>query len=112
MKTILMLIMMPLMILTACKERNHVSCDINLSYGICNCKCLSLTTLQQVASSKCKWPNGAPFSKGRYPLERCDYLKGFFVKDYAENIKPYFKKVREEILDLREEANHCRPIDL
>ena len=67
-------------------------CDISFQFNECYCRCFDLNNFKEVNENKCTWKYG-DFKEGSYPLETCEGLSGFYVNDWAVEVKPKIKKL-------------------
>lgn len=78
--------------------KNLPLCDISFQFNRCRCRCFNINTYTTVEPEAC----GDDFEAGDYPITYCESLSGFFVEDWAVEIRP---KIRR--LD-RIKGDYCR----
>lgn len=69
-------------------------CDLSFEKNRCRCRCFNLTDYQIVDEKKCKWPDGSNFQAKDYDIYTCEGIGGFFVEEWASEVKPKLKKLR------------------
>jgi hypothetical protein len=66
-----------------------VTCDLSFKFNRCRCRCFSLTKYAIIDDKYC----GQSFISDDYPVDKCEGLQGFFVEDWATNVRPKQKKL-------------------
>lgn len=101
--------------------KNQVNADINFKFNRCRVRCYSFTNVGTVQDYNCNlWPKEIPenypdfynfevykdpesgksydylkFYSGDYPLISCDKLTGFYIENYAKEIRPEAIRLKE-----------------
>ena len=64
-------------------------CDISFKFNRCRCRCFNLNNFSNVDDVAC----GEGFKSGNYDLEYCEGISGFYIEDWALEVKPKVKKL-------------------
>lgn len=73
-------------------------CDISFKFNRCRCRCFNLNNYSTVKPALC----GEDFIEGNYELEYCEGIAGFYVEDWATEVKPNVKRL------IRIRGDYCR----
>lgn len=64
-------------------------CDLSLQFNRCRCRCFNINEFKTVEDAAC----GEDFQGGNHPIDYCEGISGFFVEDWAKEMKPKVKKL-------------------
>lgn len=68
-------------------------CDISFAKDRCRCRCFSFTDYREVDDENCKWPDDSIFFSGDYEIETCEGIAGFFVEEWAREVRPKIRRL-------------------
>ena len=100
MKTLIMMLLIPLLISTTCQApriKPQIVCDYSYQFDRCRCRCYDNMKLKRVPPIECN--QFFDEEEWEISLHECDGLTGWFIDDVNIEVLPWAKKTRQYYKD-------------